>query len=83
LEPRFVEFEAATGDVRVNVSNVQWTEKGPKDLTGDHTTIMFAPGHALTVKGTVEEVIKKLIGNGLDEKQRGVPSNPRTRPARR
>jgi hypothetical protein len=62
MEPRFVEFEAATGDVRVNVSNVQWVEKGPKDLTGDHTTIMFGPGHALTVKGTVEEVTKKLIG---------------------
>ena len=62
MEPRFVEFEAATGDVRVNVSNVQWTEKGAKDLTGDHTTIMFGPGHALTVKGTVEEVTKKLIG---------------------
>jgi hypothetical protein len=46
---RFVEFEGADGDVTVNVSNVQWVEKGTKDLTGDHTAM-----------GTVEQVTKKL-----------------------
>ena len=60
METHFVEFEGATGDVRVNVANVQWVEKGPKDLSGDHTTIVFGPGHTLTVKGTVGDVIKKL-----------------------
>ena len=36
MEARFVKFEGAEGgDVRVNVSNVQWIEKGTKDLTGD------------------------------------------------
>jgi hypothetical protein len=64
METHFVEFEGADGgDVRVNVSNMQWIEKGTKDLTGDHTLIMFGPGHALTVKGTVEQVTMKLIGN--------------------
>ena len=63
MEARFVEFEGADGgDVRVNVSNVQWIEKGTKDLTGDHALIMFGPGHSLAVKGTVEQVAKKLIG---------------------
>jgi hypothetical protein len=32
MDARFVEFEGADGDVRVNVSNVQWVEKGTKDL---------------------------------------------------
>jgi len=36
---RFVEFGGA--DARVNISNVQWIEKGHKDLTGDHALIMF------------------------------------------
>ncbi len=62
MEPHFVEFEAANGDVRVNVSNVQWVEKGATDLTGDHASIVFGPGHALTVKGTVEQVTAKLAG---------------------
>ena len=62
MEATFVEFEGADGDdVTVNVSNVQWVEKGTKDLTGDHTLIMFGPGHSLTVKGTVEQVSKKLV----------------------
>jgi hypothetical protein len=39
---RFVEFGGADGgDARVNISNVQWIEKGHKDLTGDHALIMF------------------------------------------
>jgi hypothetical protein len=50
MEARFVEFEGADGDVTVNVSNVQWVEKGTKDLTGDHTAIVFGPGHSLTVR---------------------------------
>ncbi len=58
----FVEFESANGDVRVNVSNVQWVEKGVTDLKGDHASIVFGPGHALTVKGTVEQVTAKLAG---------------------
>jgi len=63
MEARFVQFEGADGgDVRANVSNVQWIEKGTKDLTGDHVLIMFGPGHALSVKGTVEQVTKKLMG---------------------
>jgi hypothetical protein len=62
MEARFVEFESADGNVRVNVSNVQWVEKGTKDLKGDHCIIMFGPGHSLVVKGTVEQVTMKLVG---------------------
>jgi hypothetical protein len=62
MEAHFVEFEGANGDVRVNVSNVQWVEKGVKDLEGSHALIMFGPGHSLAVRGTVEEVTKKLMG---------------------
>ena len=62
MEASFVEFEGADGDVRVNAFNVQWIQKGTKDLTGDHALIMFGPGHSLAVKGTVEEVTNKLIG---------------------
>ena len=41
MEARFVEFEAADGgDVRVNASEVQWIEKGTKDLTGDYALIL-------------------------------------------
>ena len=55
MEARFVEFEGADGgDLRVNASEVQWIEKGTKDLTGDHGLIMFGPGHSLAVKGTVD-----------------------------
>jgi hypothetical protein len=62
MEARFVDFEGANGYVMVNVSNVQWVEKGTKDLTGDHTIIVFGPGHSMTVKGTVDQVTMKLIG---------------------
>ena len=50
-------------------SNVQWIEKGTKDLTGDHTVIMFGPGHSLTVRGTVEQVTIKLTGKRLKLKK--------------
>ena len=62
MEPRFVEFEGVNGAVRVNVSNVQWVEKGVKDMAGDHAKIVFGPGHELSVKGTVEKVTAKLTG---------------------
>ena len=62
MDPHFVGFESANGDVMVNVSNVQWVEKGVTDLKGDHASIVFGPGHALTVKGTVEQVTAKLAG---------------------
>jgi hypothetical protein len=62
MEARFVEFEDANGDVSANVSNVQWVEKGTKDLKGDHCIIMFGAGHSLVVKGTVEHVTMKLVG---------------------
>ena len=62
MEASFVEFEGADGDVRVNASNVQWIQKRGRRITGDHALIMFGPGHSLAVKGTVEQVTKKLIG---------------------
>ena len=34
MEARFVEFEGADGDVRVNTSSVQWIQKGDEGPNG-------------------------------------------------
>ena len=63
MEPLFVDFVAANGDdVSVNVPNVLFVGKGPRDAKGDHAEIVFGPGQSLLVKGTVKEVTMKLMG---------------------
>ena len=47
MEPSFVDFIAVNGDdVSVNVPNVLFVGKGPRDAKGDHAEIVFGPGQS-------------------------------------